>query len=208
MLKGASTSGSCLVGVPNSLGPSRSSFPHERSHVHVAEPRKPFARASDLRRLRDRADRAIRLVRRLPEGLLPPLRPPPFLHARLPGERLPRRAVRPPRRRAACSRRPGDCRTCEGGVAALKGGGRTRPQGGREGEQGTENDDSRSSRPPSSPLSEATPLIPPRAQRHPLHQASLTPRTSSASRRPSPSRLSAMTVMTMASPGKTLIHHA
>jgi hypothetical protein len=38
-------------------------------------------------------------VRWLPQSLLPLLRPPPFLHTRLPGKRLPRRSVRPPRHR-------------------------------------------------------------------------------------------------------------
>jgi hypothetical protein len=71
------------------------SFAHERSRVHLAEPWNDVTRASALRRLRDRADRAIRLVRRLPEGLLPSLRPPPFLHIRMPGERLPPRTLRP-----------------------------------------------------------------------------------------------------------------
>jgi hypothetical protein len=176
----------CLVGASNRLSPSRSSFPHERSHVLAAEPRKPPACASDLRRLPNRAERAIRLVRWLPKGLLPPLRPPPFLHTSLPGERLPRRTVRPLGHRRRAFRDLGLARRrVMGSWGDRVIGGLPSPMA--KGERSSE-------------------FI--RNSLLPHHPASLTPRTSSASRRPSPSRLSAMTVMTIASPGKTLIHHA
>ncbi|CAA9555984.1 MAG: hypothetical protein AVDCRST_MAG59-2159, partial [uncultured Thermomicrobiales bacterium] len=50
---------------------------------------------SRLRRLRRPPRRALRLVRWLPQGVLLPLRSPPFLPAHLPGERLHRRPLRP-----------------------------------------------------------------------------------------------------------------